>query len=87
MNATNRWGFDGYLIDAEFKGDDAAFVAFLNVVGTALHAQGLYLGVFLYPDMDKAKCVSINFKLLRWEHLPKLLRGFAITPIALPNLL
>ena len=26
-----QWGFDGYLIDAEFKGDDGAFVAFLNV--------------------------------------------------------
>jgi hypothetical protein len=49
------WGFDGYLIDAEFKGDDSAFVAFLNVVGGALHAQGKYLGVFLYPDMGKAK--------------------------------
>ena len=31
----------GYLLDAEFKGDDKAFVAFLNVFGDALHAANL----------------------------------------------
>ena len=32
-----KWGFDGYLLDAEFKGDDGAFESFLTVFGDALH--------------------------------------------------
>eukprot|EP00658_Telonema_sp_P-2_P000715 TRINITY_DN10261_c0_g1_i4.p3 TRINITY_DN10261_c0_g1~~TRINITY_DN10261_c0_g1_i4.p3 ORF type:complete len:118 (-),score=47.51 TRINITY_DN10261_c0_g1_i4:95-448(-) len=54
----NKWGFDGYLIDAEFKGDDDAFVAFLKVFGEALHASNKSLGVFLYPEMGKAKYIN-----------------------------
>jgi hypothetical protein len=38
---------DGFLVDAEFKGDDAEFVKFLKVFGEALHGAGKYLGVFL----------------------------------------
>jgi len=53
-----QWNFDGYLIDAEFKGDDAAYVAFLNVFADALHAVNKTLGVFLYPDMGKAPYVN-----------------------------
>jgi len=34
-----EWGFDGYLIDAEFKGDDSAYVEFINVFGAGLHVQ------------------------------------------------
>lgn len=52
-----QWGFDGYLLDAEFKSDDAAFKAFLDVFGAALHAANRTLGVFLYPDLGKAKYV------------------------------
>lgn len=51
-----QWGFDGYLIDAEFKGDDAAYVAFINVFGAGLHAVNKSLGVFLYPGMRLLVC-------------------------------
>ena len=53
-----EWGFDGYLLDAEFKGDDAAFEAFLSVFGDALHAVNKTLGVFLYPDLGKKDYVN-----------------------------
>ena len=33
-------------------------VKFLHVFGEALHAAGKYLGVFLYPSMDKAKYIN-----------------------------
>jgi hypothetical protein len=33
---------------------------FLKVVGNAMHAAGKYLGVFLYPNMDKAKHVATS---------------------------
>jgi len=46
--------FSGYLLDAEFSGDDAAFEAFLNVFADALHAAGKRLDVFLYPSLGKA---------------------------------
>jgi len=52
------WGFDGYLLDAEFKGDDAAFAAFLNVFADGLHAVNKTLGVFLYPDLGKKDVVN-----------------------------
>ena len=51
-------GFDGYLLDAEFKGDDAPFAAFLNVFADALHAANRSLGVFLYPDNGKAPLIN-----------------------------
>ena len=53
-----RNDFDGYLLDAEFKGDDAAFAAFLDVFADALHAANKSLGVFLYPDNGKAPVVN-----------------------------
>ena len=52
------WNFSGYLLDAEFKGDDAAFAAFLNVFADALHAVNKTLGVFLYPDLGKKDLVN-----------------------------
>ncbi len=33
-------------------------MAFLNVVGEALHVAGKVFGVFLYPSMDKAKYIN-----------------------------
>jgi hypothetical protein len=63
------WGFDGYLLDAEFKGDDAAFDAFLTVFADTLHAVNRTLGVFLYPDMGKAPGVfktSVDYFLGTW---------------------
>jgi len=53
-----EFGFDGYLLDAEFKGDDAPFAAFLNVFADALHAADKTLGVFLYPDLGKKGLVN-----------------------------
>jgi hypothetical protein len=53
-----RWNFDGFLLDAEFKGDDAAFSAFLSVFADALHAANKSLGVFLYPDLGKKDLVN-----------------------------
>ena len=32
-----EWNFHGYLLDAEFKGDDSPFENFLNVFADALH--------------------------------------------------
>lgn len=58
VNWAIKYNFDGYLIDAEFKGDDAAYVAFLNVFADALHQVNKTLGVFLYPDMGKAPYVN-----------------------------
>ena len=52
------YDFDGYLLDAEFKGDDAAFEAFLTVFADALHAVNKTLGVFLYPDLGKKNYVN-----------------------------
>ena len=52
------FNFSGFLLDAEFKGDDAAFAAFLNVFADALHAVGKTLGVFLYPDLGKKDLVN-----------------------------
>ena len=52
--------FDGYLLDAEFKGDDGAFAAFLDVFADALHAANRSLHVFLYPDMGKADAVNAS---------------------------
>ena len=52
------WGFDGYLLDAEFKGDDAPFAGFLNTFADALHAVNKSLGVFLYPDLNKKDVVN-----------------------------
>lgn len=52
------WGFHGYLLDAEFKGDDAPFAAFLNVFADALHNVNKSLGVFLYPDLGKKDLVN-----------------------------
>jgi hypothetical protein len=54
------FGFDGYLLDAEFKGDDGAFAAFLDVFADALHAANRSLHVFLYPDMGKAAYVNAS---------------------------
>jgi hypothetical protein len=60
-----QWGFDGYLIDAEFKGDDAAYVAFINIFGAGLHAVNKSLGVFLYPGeswrVSLSWCVRLRF--------------------------
>jgi len=53
-----QWNFNGYLLDAEFKGDDAAFSTFLNVFADALHAVNKSLGVFLYPDLGKKDLVN-----------------------------
>jgi len=53
-----QWAFDGYLLDAEFKGDDTAFAAFLNVFADELHAANKSLGVFLYPDLGKEDVVN-----------------------------
>jgi hypothetical protein len=53
-----QWGFDGYVLDVEFKSDDAALVAFLDVFADMLHNASLSLGVFLYPDLGKAKYVE-----------------------------
>lgn len=58
--------FDGYLLDAEFKGDDDAFVAFIKILGAALHSANLTLGVFLYPSMDKAKYINDIAELDYW---------------------
>ena len=55
-----RNDFDGYLLDAEFKGDDAAFAAFLDVFADALHAVNKSLGVFLYPSNGKAPVVNAS---------------------------
>lgn len=55
-----RYDFDGYLLDAEFKGDDAAFEAFLTVFADALHAVNKTLGVFLYPDLGKKGYVNAS---------------------------
>ena len=54
------FGFDGFLLDAEFKGDDGAFAAFLDVFADALHAANRSLHVFLYPDMGKAAYVNAS---------------------------
>jgi hypothetical protein len=43
----------------EFKGDDAAYVAFLNVFGAGLHAVNKSLGVFLYPGSSARGGVSL----------------------------
>ena len=53
-----KYEFDGYLLDAEFKGDDGAFEAFLTVFADALHAVNKTLGVFLYPDLGKKDYVN-----------------------------
>lgn len=53
-----EYGFDGYLIDAEFKGADDAFEAFLTVFADAMHAANKTLGVFLYPDLGKKDYVN-----------------------------
>ena len=48
------------VLDAEFKGDDGAFAAFLDVFADALHAANRSLHVFLYPDMGKAAYVNAS---------------------------
>jgi hypothetical protein len=53
-----RYNFSGYLLDAEFKGDDGAFEGFLTVFADALHAVNKTLGVFLYPDLGKKNYVN-----------------------------
>lgn len=53
-----KYGFDGYLLDAEFKGDDGAFESFLTVFADALHGVNKSLGVFLYPDLGKKDYVN-----------------------------
>ena len=58
--------FDGYLLDAEFKNDDKEFVEFLKVFGDALHTANKTLGVFLYPDMGKAKYINPLGKIDYW---------------------
>jgi hypothetical protein len=66
-----KYGFDGYLLDAEFKGDDAAFAAFLTVFADALHAANKTLGVFLYPDLGKKDYVNrttADYWLGTWSH-------------------
>jgi hypothetical protein len=63
--------FDGYLLDAEFKGDDAAFASFLTVFADALHAVNKTLGVFLYPDLGKKDFVNrstADYWLGTWAH-------------------
>jgi hypothetical protein len=53
-----KYNFSGYLLDAEFKGDDGAFEGFLTVFADALHAVNKSLGVFLYPDLSKKGYVN-----------------------------
>jgi hypothetical protein len=53
-----KYNFSGYLLDAEFKGDDGAFATFLTVFADALHAVNKTLGVFLYPDLGKKDVVN-----------------------------
>ena len=74
-----QWGFDGYLLDAEFKGDDAAFGAFLDVFADALHAANKTLGVFLYPDLGKKGVVNstrADYWLGTWAERCSTIPGF-----------
>lgn len=73
------YDFDGYLLDAEFKGDDGAFEAFLTVFADALHGVNKTLGVFLYPDLGKKDYVNqstADYWLGTWGGKCKTIPGF-----------
>jgi hypothetical protein len=74
-----EYEFDGYLLDAEFRGDDAPFAAFLNVFADALHVVNKTLGVFLYPDLGKKGLVNAtraDYWLGTWAAKCKTIPGF-----------